>query len=352
MKTLTLEDVTEAVSKLHAQWQTAALQLPELSSISIDEAPKTKVWEQDKVKLFHYEPVTKHSTKVPLLIVYAMVNRPYVLDLQPDRSLIRNLLAKGHDIYLLDWGYPDHTDTHLTLEDFIEVYFKQAVNWICEKHHLPSIHLLGVCQGGTLSLCFTALHQKQIRSLITMVTPVDFHTSDNLLTHICQNINIDLLVDTMGNLSGQWLNALFLSLKPYKLMSEKYVQLLDKMDNSETLENFLRMEKWIFDSPDVPAEAARKFVKELFQQNKLIKGTFYINHQKVDLKKLKLPIFNIYALQDHLVPPASSMALSDYISSIDYEELAFQGGHIGIYVSQRAQQHIAPAINKWLHEHS
>lgn len=352
MKTLTLEDVTEAVSKLHAQWQTAALQLPELNSISIDEAPKTKVWEQDKVKLFHYEPVVKHILKIPLLIVYAMVNRPYILDLQPDRSLIRNLLAKGHDIYLLDWGYPDHTDTHLTLEDFVEVYFKQAVNWICEHHRVPSIHLLGVCQGGTLSLCFTALHQKQIRSLITMVTPVDFHTSDNLLTPICQNIDVDLLIDTMGNLSGRWLNALFLSLKPFKLMSEKYIQLLDKIDDLECKKNFLRMEKWIFDSPDVPAEVARKFVKEFFQQNKLIKGTFYLNHQPVDLKKLKLPIFNIYGLQDHLVPPAASMALSDYISSNDYQELAFQGGHIGIYVSQRAQQQLAPAISEWLYEHS
>lgn len=348
----TLQDVIAEVSNLHAQWQTKALQLPELNSIQIDEAPKTKVWEQDKVKLFHYEPVTKHSTKIPLLIVYAMVNRPYVLDLQPDRSLIRNLLAKGHDIYLLDWGYPDHTDTHLTLEDFVEVYFKQAVNWICEHHHLPAIHLLGVCQGGTLSLCFTALHQKQIRSLITMVTPVDFQTSDNLLTHICRHIDVDMLINAMGNLSGKWLNALFLSLKPFRLMSEKYVQLIDKKDNSEILENFLRMEKWIFDSPDIPAEAARKFVKELFQQNKLIKGEFYINHQKIDLKKLKLPIFNIYGLQDHLVPPAASMALSDYISSHDYQELAFQGGHIGIYVSQRAQQQIAPAISEWLHKHT
>jgi polyhydroxyalkanoate synthase subunit PhaC len=352
MSTPSLQDVINEVSHLHAKWQTAALQLPELNSIKIDESPKTKVWEQDKIKLFHYESITKQNIKIPLLIIYAMVNRPYILDLQADRSLIRNLLAKGHEIYLLDWGYPDHSDQHLMLEDFIEVYMKQAVNWICRHHHLPSIHLLGVCQGGTLSLCFAALHQKQIRSLITMVTPVDFHTTDNLLTHICKHIDVDLLINATGNLSGKWLNALFLSLKPFRLMSEKYVQFIDNVSNLEKRDNFLRMEKWIFDSPDIPAETARKFVKELFQQNKLIKDEFYIGHQKIELRKLKLPIFNIYGLQDHLVPPAASMALADYISSNDYQELAFQGGHIGIYVSQRAQQYLAPAISEWLHRHN
>ncbi|MEY3218659.1 MAG: hypothetical protein RIT27_16 [Pseudomonadota bacterium] len=351
MNTLTLQDVIEEVSKLHAQWQTTALQFPPLSSIQIDEAVKKEVWKQGKVKLFHYKPVTTQTTQTPLLIVYAMVNRPYIVDLQPDRSLIRKLLEKGHDIYLLDWGYPDISDSGLTLEYFIEDCLKKAVDWICAHHGISKIQLLGICQGGTLSLCFTALHQSQICSLITMVTPVDFHTPDNLLTHLCREIDIDLLIDTMGNISGQWLNGLFLSLKPYRLMSQKYIQLLEKIDHLETVNNFLRMEKWIFDSPDLPAETARQFIKAFFQQNALIKGQFYLNQQRVNLKEITVPILNIYALQDHLVPPASSKALKDYISSEEYQAFAFDGGHIGIYVSGRAQREIAPLIGGWLSAH-
>jgi len=347
----TLEEVIEAVSKLHAQWQTTALQLLPLHSVQIHETPKTKVWEQHKVKLFHFEPITTQTTQTPVLIVYAMVNRPYIVDLQPDRSLVRKLLEKGHEVYLLDWGYPDISDSDLKLEDFIDGYLKESVEWICQHHEVSNVHLLGICQGGTLSLCFTALHQARICSLITMVTPVDFHTPDNLLTHLCREIDIDLLIDTMGNLSGQWLNGLFLSLKPYRLMSQKYVQLLDNIENKEIVDNFLRMEKWIFDSPDLPAETARQFIKSFFQENALIKGQFYLNQKPVNLKEITVPIFNIYGLQDHIVPPSCCRALKDYISSEDYRELAFDGGHIGIYVSGRAQREIAPSISEWLSAH-
>jgi polyhydroxyalkanoate synthase len=157
-----------------------------------------------------------------------------------------------------------------------------------------------------------------------------------------------LLVDTLGNLPGQLLNFTFLSLSPFRLAGQKYVDLVDILDDARALKNFLRMEKWIFDSPDQAGEAFRQFARDFFQQNKLVKGEVVIGGQRVDLHNITIPVLNVYAMQDHLVPPAASRALAGCCGSRDYSELSFQGGHIGIYVSARAQREVPPAIASWL----
>jgi polyhydroxyalkanoate synthase len=322
--------------------------LTEIGKIEVGITPKESVYQEDKLVLYRYKPVVDKPNPTPILIVYALVNRPYMMDLQPDRSLIKNLLTVGQDVYLIDWGYPDRTDRYLTLDDYINGYLHRCVNAIGNRHGLDKINLLGVCQGGTLSLCYSAIFPHKIKNLMTMVTPVDFKTPDNLLSHWLQPIDIDLLVDTLGNIPGELLNWAFLSLKPLRLTGQKYLDMIDNLNNIETAKNFLRMEKWIFDSPDQAGEAFRQFTKDFFKHNKLIKGQLTIGEHKVDLSNVTMPVLNIYATEDHLVPPAASKALSNYIGSQEYTEKSFQGGHIGIYVSARAQQQIPLLIAKWL----
>ncbi len=312
------------------------------------ELSRAQVSHEDRVKLYHYTPLCKQPNPIPTLIVYALINRPYVLDLQADRSFIRRLLETGQDVYLIDWGYPQIEDAALTLDDHINGYIHNCVKYICKRHQTPAINLLGVCQGGTFSLCYSALHTKRVRNLVLMVTPVDFHTTANTLRHLCQHIDENLLVDSCGNVPGSWLNGLFMSLKPFRLSSQKYVHILDKLDDQQAIAHFLRMEQWIFDSPAQPGQTFREFVSQLFKQNLLVKGQLRLGGKQVELKQLNMPILNVYALQDHIVPPGASTALADHISSQDYQELAFNGGHIGIYVSHRAQQEIPPKIAQWL----
>ncbi|MEE4662288.1 MAG: hypothetical protein V2J89_17595, partial [Halieaceae bacterium] len=104
----------------------------------------------------------------------------------------------------------------------------------------------------------------------------------------------------------------------------------------------------IFDSPDQAGETFRQFIKDFFQQNKLMKGEVQIGEYTVNLRNIKCPIFNVFAEQDHLVPPDASRVLGKLVGSKDYSELSFPGGHIGIYVSGKAQQTIPPAIGEWL----
>ena len=163
-------------------------------------------------------------------------------------------------------------------------------------------------------------------------------------------MDIDSIVDAMGNLPGEMLNWTFLNLKPFQLMGQKYVSMVDIIAEEKNVKNFMRMEKWIFDSPDQAGEAFRQFIKDIFQQNKLVEGGLKIGEHPVDLADLKVPILNIFAEQDHLVPPAASKAMGKLVGSKDYTELSFPGGHIGIYVSGKAQATVTPAISEWLNK--
>jgi polyhydroxyalkanoate synthase len=322
--------------------------------IQIGVTPKEAIYQEDKITLYRFKPVVENPLPIPVLIVYALVNRPYMVDLQAGRSLVANLLNLGLDVYLIDWGYPSRGDRWLTLDDYINGYLDNCVEVIRQKHHLEKINLLGVCQGGTFSLCYSALYPHKVKNLVVMVAPVDFHQPQILLnarggcTLGAEAVDIDLMVDALGNIPGDYLNLEFLTLKPLQLGYQKYLDMPEIMESEDKLLNFLRMEKWIFDSPDQAGEAYRQFLKDFYQQNKLIKGEVVIGDRQVDLKNVTMPVLNLYAEKDHLVDPASSLALGDYLQNSDYTVQSFPVGHIGMYVSGKVQKDLPPVIAQWL----
>jgi len=344
------DEIIQEISDFNTKLAHGLNTLQEIGELEDGISPKDAVYAEDKMVLYHYKPRVKKLNPVPLLIVYALVNRPYMADLQEGRSMIQGLLDAGIDVYLVDWGYPDEGDRYITLGDYINGYINNCVDKIRDEHGLDKINILGICQGGSFSLCYTALHQEKIKNIITTVTPVDFHTKNDLLSKIVRHVDIDLLVDTEGNILGEDMNSTYLSMKPFQLMGQKYVDLVNILDDTEKMRNFMRMERWIFDSPDQVGETFREFTKQFYQENGLVKGTVKIGDDTVDLENITIPVMNIYAKDDHLVPPDSSKALGGCVSSRDYTELEFPGGHIGIYVSGKAQSMIPPAVGKWLDE--
>jgi polyhydroxyalkanoate synthase len=326
--------------------------LSELGDITVGATPKDAIYEEDKLVLYRFRPLRKPTNPVPVLIVYALVNRPYMVDLQEDRSIVRSLLEGGLDVYLIDWGYPDAADCYITLDDYINGYIDRCVDVLRRRHGMDAVNILGICQGGTFSLCYSALHPEKVRNLITTVTPVDFHAGNNLLSLWARHVDVDLVVDTLGNIPGEVLNWTYLCLKPFRLTGQKYLDLVNVLDDPVQAGNFVRMEKWVFDSPDQAGEAFREFMKEFYQRNGLIKGEVRIGGRTVDLARVTMPVLNIFASEDHLVPPAASRPLEQYVGTDDYTALEFPGGHIGIYVSGKSQKMIPPAICKWLADRS
>jgi polyhydroxyalkanoate synthase len=309
---------------------------------------RTEMLRIDKAVLWRYAPTAEDAGVAPVVICYALVNRPYMLDLQPDRSLIRELLARGLDVWLVDWGYPDAGDAGLCLDDYVNRYLGACIDRVRAERGVDAVNLLGVCQGGTLSICHAALHPERVRNLVTMVTPVDFATPENLLAKWARKLDVDGLVDALGNVPGELLNAAFIALMPLKLTARKYAGLADIAGDRAALENFLRMERWIYDSPDQAGCAFREFVKRFFQENRLVRGGLEIGGRGVDPRAIACPVLNIYAAQDHLVPPSASKPLAGLTGSRDYTPFEFDGGHIGIYVSRSAQELLPRTIGDWL----
>ena len=343
-----IQEATKFNEKLAAGLKT----LRTLDDVDFGVTDREEIYREDKLVLYRFKGEKAPTAKVPLLISYALVNRPYMVDLQADRSIVKQLLALGEDVYIIDWGYPDQSDKFLDLTDYIERFLGGCVDFLREKHDLDAINLLGICQGGAFSLCYASLHPDKIRNLITMVTPVDFHTADNMLSHWTQGMDVDAFVDGLGNVPADLMNYCYLTLKPFRLNVQKYVGLTDILDDKHALEDFLRMEKWIFDSPDQAGAAFRQFIKQFYQGNGFVKGGITIGGREVSLKDLDMLVLNVFAEQDHLVPPSASRPLRELTGSDDYSELSFKGGHIGIYVSGRAQREVPSAIHDWLAKRS
>ncbi len=322
--------------------------LTEIDEIDVGTAPKELVYEEDKLKLYRYRREGAQTCGVPVMIVYALVNRQYMLDLQPDRSFIRNLLKLGLDLYIIDWGYPTKVDMYLTMDDYINGYLDNCVDAIRSQAGCDKVSLMGICQGGTFSAIYSALHPEKVQNLVTLVAPVDFATNDGLLFNWSKCMNVDALVDNYRVIPGDILNEGFLMLMPFNLNIKKYIDMLDVMEDKDKLLNFLRMEKWIFDSPGQAGECLRQFVKDCYQGNKLAKGELMLGEHRVNLRRITMPLLNIYASADHLVPPAATKPLNDLVGSEDKTLYEFQGGHIGVFVGSRSQKELAPAIAGWL----
>jgi len=225
-----------------------------------------------------------------------------------------------------------------------------AVEHIRKKHGIPQVNLMGICMGGTFSIIYTALHPEKIRNLVTTVTPVNFDTDENLLNVWARSIDADGIVEAYGNMPGDLLNLGFLMLNPARLIIDKYVGFLENVHKKDFVENFVRMERWIFDSPDVPGETFRQFINDLYKRNLLVKNKLNIGGKIVDLRKITMPVLNIYARLDHLVPPSSSDKFIPLIPSRDKEDVALDTGHIGIYVSSKTQKEFGPKIVRWLRD--
>lgn len=317
-----------------------------------NQTPREVVFEEDKLKLYHYNKSTRSVNKVPTLIVYALVNTPSMMDIGQDKSFIKKLVDSGLDLYLIEWGFPTADDKYISLDDYINIYIDDVVDHIRKESGADKINILGVCQGGTFSLMYTALHPGKVKNLVTMVTPVDFSTDDGLLFKWGKYLDPDRMVEAYGVVPGDFMNTGFLTLKPLSLMVNKYVDVINDLDDSEHLSSFMTMEKWIFDSPGQAGMAYKEFLNAMYRENRLIKGEMEVGGKKVDLKKITQPVLNLYAERDNQVPNAASIPIGDYVGSEDYTAKSFPTGHIGMFVSRRSQEEVAPTVVDWLKSHS
>ena len=331
------------------------------ADVTIATTPKDLVWSQDKVSLYRYRPLVPQTVGVPVLICYGLIGRWTMTDLQEDRSLVRNLLNLGVDLYVVDWGNPSRADRYLTLDDYILGYLDGCVTEMARRAGVARVNLLGVCEGGVFTTAFAALEPGRVNTLALTITPIDFHadTVENRPGHGFINIwsralspeDVDRLIDANGNLPGEFMGAVFNQMSPMRSLLKYNFDMLDIVDDEKRLLNWLRMEKWIADRPDHPGEAAKQWLKDLYQQNRLVRNEWVLDGRAVDLGRITMPVLNVYAKDDHIIPPATSRALGPKLGTTDYTELALPGGHVGVFVGGKSQTLFAPAVVAFLKRH-
>jgi polyhydroxyalkanoate synthase len=290
----------------------------------------------------------KKISPTPILVVYALVNKSYVLDLQPNKSWIRHLLAQGFDIYLLDWKSPTRMDKYVSFDDYVNSYIDDCVEIVQNNNSTDKITLHGYCMGSSMSAMYTSLHQEKIKNLVTIAPVIDTSKDTTVIANISRQMDIDKLVSTIGNLPPEKLYEVYSILKPFKQGVNKYFNLVENIDNESFVQNFLRIEKWLYDTPPIAGETIKQWINDIYKNNMLFKNQFKLGKALVDLKKINVPLLNIVAEEDHLVSPECSVPLNEVVSSEDRRLIRFHTGHVGLIASSYSQNNVLPKVGQWL----
>jgi polyhydroxyalkanoate synthase subunit PhaC len=334
--------------------------------------PSQKICELEKYSLFRYNR-PKSSTNAekasipithapPVLVIYAFINRHYILDLLPEVSVVRNLLNQGGlDIFATDWGTPSVYDKSLTIGHFVNRYIDKSVDFIRKITRSDKISLFGYCWGGDLALMYAALHPEKVKNLVTIATPGDFDLDDSLLSVWTRAMKEDHLLDAFGNVPGILLNAAFNLRRPIEY-SHKYFHFFEQPHDLESIAEFFATETWLYDSPPVIGEIYREFVEYCYKENLLIKNRMRIEGPSgygkdsdviINLKNINIPFLNIVAQKDDLVAPNSSKALNDALTeSNDKSLIEFKSGHVGLMIGKNAHKELWPKVGEWIKNHS
>nr|AKH41064.1 PHA synthase large subunit [Halogranum amylolyticum] len=324
-----------------------------MSEVDVGQTPSEVVYEENKLQLLHYESMTEEQHSVPILVVYALINRPYILDLQPDRSVVRTLLENGFDVYLVDWGEPSRLDASLTLDDYVNRYIDNCVDVVRERSGQDSINLLGYCMGGTMSVMYSALHPEKVRNLGLMAAGLCFAGDSGVLELWGDDdyYTPEAVTDAFGNVPAEFLDIGFALMDPVDNFVTKYLRLYDNIEREEFVENFSRMEQWIGDGIDVAGTTYQQFLEEIYQKNSLMENELYLDGKHVDLAEIDMPVLQIIGEYDHLIPPESSKGFN---SALDTEvtTMEFPTGHIGLSVSSKSHAELWPQVCEWFEERS
>ncbi|WP_375220255.1 class III poly(R)-hydroxyalkanoic acid synthase subunit PhaC [Psychrobacillus sp. PGGUH221] len=320
----------------------------------VGQTPKEVIWTKNKAKLYRYQPQSKKTNRVPILMIYALINKPYILDLSPGNSLIEYLTNQGHDVYLLDWGTPGYEDRHMKLDHYILDYIPKAVKKVLKTSNASEISLLGYCMGGTMTTIFAALHPElPIRNIVLLTSPIDFSDAGLYTNWLDERyFNVDKLVDTLGLIPPDMIDFGNKLLNPIGNYYGPYISLVDRGENEKFVTNWKLMQKWLADGIPFAGEAYRQWIGELYQQNKLINDDLYIRGQNVELGNITANLLNIAGKKDVIVNPRQVEPLNDKVSSKNKTHHLVNTGHVSVVTGSKAINEIHPMIGNWLAENS
>ncbi len=312
--------------------------------------PSTVIYEGGKVRLRYYRPVGK-PTSTPLLLVHALIKRPFVLDLLPGSSIIENLTNQGIPVYLTDWIPPNSADTWRGFDAYVNGDLVNSVAAIQEHTGVEQVSVLGYCFGALLSTLYSALHPQTVKNLITLTIPLDWSKQDISFFQLSKNLDPTLVTSAFGNCPAWMVKSAFSSLAPVHHAVDKYVGLYRNRDRAGYKEMFERFEQWMNSDVPLAGQIFRELHADLVVGNKLVQGSMKVGGRVVNLRHITCPFLSIIGEHDDVVHPQASLPLTDLVGSRDAQTLLFPAGHIGVVVGGGAQKKLWPQVGAWLKKH-
>lgn len=325
-----------------------------LTKAAIAQTPKETVWALNKARLYRYRPVLPPDRRypIPLLLVFAIMNRPSILDLRPGHSFVEFMVSRGFDVYLLDWGAPGYEDRHLQFDDYALEYLPRAVRKLKAVAETEEFSLLGWCIGAIITTIYAAmLPDNGLRNLLLLTAPLDFSNRAGLTFARWTDekyFDLEKVLARYGNMPGEMIDYGARALKPVENYISSFCKLWDNLDDPRAVEAWHAMNTWVTDTIPMAGGAYRQLITEFYRKNALVSNQLVIRNQKVDLAKIRANLLTVIAATDHITPPCQSESILSKISSQDKEAYRIPGGHIGIMAGSSAQRTTWPHIAAWL----
>jgi polyhydroxyalkanoate synthase len=314
--------------------------------------PKDVVHREGTAQLYRFRRPNNRPavSDTPLLLVPSLINRWYILDLREGAS-VAAALAEHLDVWLLDWGVPNDEDRYLSWDSLLKklgraVRVIQRTTGSGAPATSPKVSMLGYCMGATLAGIWTALHPKDVASFVNLAGPFDFSKAGTLATMVDRSWFDVAAIASAGNITPPMMQAGFWAFQPTQQLA-KMMFLPETLADPVAREAFFALEAWANDNVPFPAAAYETYIRELYQENKLIRGEHWALGRRVDLKAIDCPVMTIVASRDAICPPSAATALNDAVSSIDKRVFSVKGGHVGAVVGKNTSRDLYPALTAW-----
>ncbi len=316
--------------------------------------PKETVWRKNKSKLYRYISPDGIKHRVPILFVYALINKAYILDLTPGMSMIESLVNRGFDVYMLEWGEFQWEDRNLGFGDLVFDYIAHAVRKVCQFSRIDELTMIGYCMGGTMTTMYASLFDTpKIKNMVLMAAPINFANSGIANLWISDpSFDVDKLVDVFKLVPKLFVDTGVKMLNPVNNFIGTYTRLWKLIDEGVSPHNWKVLNKWVNDNINFPGEAYRQWMRDIYQENKIVNRRFRIREQLVQLDKIDCPLLVMSGKNDHLVLPHQANAVLDLVSSADKRYKEFNIGHGGLVFGSIARSKVYPYLGNWLEERS
>jgi len=315
--------------------------------------PREVVWTHRGTTLYRYRS-SRRQHPVPVLLVFALINRPEIFDLRSGNSFVEFLLSEGFDVFLVDWGVPDEEDADMGLAEFVCDELHWAVRETLRAAGQDELSLLGWCIGGTLCAMYCALHPEgAVRNALLLTTPID--PSASLYTRWVggDEFDVDLIADSYGAIPGGGIDFANKLMKPVTNYVTTYRRLFQGiLDGKDSRSSYQAMAKWVADNPPFPGRAYREWITWMYKENRLVSGRLRLRGHRVDLERIEQNLLVVTAGADHIAPPQGTVPLLDLVASEDVTHLDRPGGHIGLMAGSKAKHEIWPELADWMRERS